>query len=192
ASFLNSFPLLLDDTQKGMEKIIKDTIYHFSSGEEKGRGNTKAIDEIKRWNNILLSTGENSISSYTDNKGGAGARAVTIEAPPFEEINFKKLYAGMEDYHGSLALALYEQYQADIDYYKKAFRDFESDFIQKAGDNEVVKRLGRSFAIIKLAGLVLDNVQGFATDFDGVCEYVYQDMLENNKAIDKPKQVLDE
>jgi len=58
ASFLNSFPLLLDDTQKGMEKIIKDTIYHFSSGEEKGRGNTKAIDEIKRWNNILLSTGK--------------------------------------------------------------------------------------------------------------------------------------
>src|SRR5690606_15385866 len=37
AAFLNSFPLLLDDTRKANEKDLQAFVYNFSGGRSKGR-----------------------------------------------------------------------------------------------------------------------------------------------------------
>src|SRR5690625_3231972 len=41
AAYLNSYPLILDDTRKANEYILQDVIYQFSGGRSKGRGSIK-------------------------------------------------------------------------------------------------------------------------------------------------------
>ena len=71
SAYLNSFPLLMDDTRKAEERILKDVIYSFSGGRSKGRGSLKGSQREFTWHNILLSTGEVSLNEYAKNQGGA-------------------------------------------------------------------------------------------------------------------------
>lgn len=196
AVFMNSFPLLIDDTQKAKYKnLVSNVTYQFSSGQERGRANLTGIEETKQWRNVMISTGENSITSFGDNKGGQAARTITVERAPFD-INpedttfFKELYKGIEKYHGTLATAFYKQFTSNKRYYSRAFEDFEHDFRTRK-DNDVMQRLGRLFAVVKVAGLVLDEIEGFENDYDRVCDTIFKDMAENNKSVDKPREILD-
>ncbi|MGQ0422345.1 DUF927 domain-containing protein, partial [Bacillus sp. HC-Mk] len=82
AAYLNSFPLLLDDTRKANERILKDVIYQFSGGRSKGRGSLKGSQREFTWHNILLSTGEVSLNEYAKNQGGAAARIIPLIDEP--------------------------------------------------------------------------------------------------------------
>lgn len=191
AALLNSFPLFVDDTQKGNTKDLTNFIYNFSNGQSRGRGNITGIDKMLTWRNVLLSTGENSIATFTENKGGAGARAITIEQPPFKKMDFAKMYDQIDKYYGTLSVAFYEQYESNKADYHKLFNQYELEYSKRADGNDVLQRLGRSFSIIQLAGKILSDIEGFETNHLQTCQFIYEDMRKSNKAIDKPKQALE-
>ncbi|MDW4483807.1 DUF927 domain-containing protein, partial [Staphylococcus saprophyticus] len=59
ASFLNAFPLIMDDTRKANYKDLPQIFYQFSGGKSKGRATKdRGIDYSEEWKTILLSTGE--------------------------------------------------------------------------------------------------------------------------------------
>ena len=65
---MNSYPLILDDSRKANEKTLGDFIYNFSGGRSKGRGSTTGSQQEFTWNNILISTGEASLTAYAEQK----------------------------------------------------------------------------------------------------------------------------
>lgn len=201
AVFLNTFPLLIDDTQKAkFNSTVNKVVYQFSSGLERGRGKPDGLAETKEWRNILISTGENAITSFGENKGGQAPRTITIDAAPFNfdrETDpdkktdfFRNIHKGIDNQYGTLAIEFYNQFESNKKYYKDAFEDFETDF-RKRTDIDTIQRLGRAFAVIKLAGLILDEIKGFESDFEGVCDVVFDDMVKSNTALDKPMEILD-
>ena len=192
SAFLNSFPLFVDDTQKfnGDKKNLNEFIYNYSNGQSRGRGNVHSIEKLLTWSNVLLSTGEDSMDNFTDNKGGAGARVITIKEKPFESVNFEKLYENINEYYGVLGIRFYEQFASDEEKYRKTFKTIVKKYISKSDEKEVLIRISRSIAMIELAGVILSDIKGFETDYESVCEYVFENMKENSQSIDTFKNQL--
>lgn len=191
ASMMNSFPLLYDDTRKAPHYQLADIVYQFSGGRSKGRGNVNSIDVEKTWKNILISTGETSIVEYGQEKAGISARVITLQDNPFNDgVDLRALYDGLENNYGHLGLAYIEQYKKHKAEYKKSFEGHEKLFIEKAGDNEVMQRLGRPFALLQTSAEILNDIEGFEHDLYTTVQCAYESMKESNKSIDKPKQLL--
>ena len=82
AGFLHSLPLILDETKRVKNpKRVADTLYDFCSGKGKGRGTLQGVDKILTWNTVLLSTGEQRLTSFT-NDGGTRARVLALQGAP--------------------------------------------------------------------------------------------------------------
>lgn len=191
ASFLNSFPLFLDDTRKADKRVLNSIIYNHSGGRDKGRGNITSINSESTWENILISTGETSIADFSGDKAGVAARVVTLQERPFNDVDLTQLYEGLENNYGSLGLAFIGQYESDKEKYKKVFKQYEKEYISKAGTNEVMQRVGRPLALLQTVGCIVNDINGFEHDYKSIVSLSYESMLNNNKNIDKPKQLLE-
>lgn len=193
AGIMNSFPLIYDDTRKAPYYQLADIIYQFSGGRSKGRGNIHSIDVEKTWQNILISTGETSIVEYGNEKAGIGARVITLQDKPFtDDISFQNIYDGISNNFGHIGIAFIDQYQSNKKRYYEVFKGHEKMFIEKAGDNEVMQRLGRAFAVLQTAAEILNDIEHFEHDPFKMVNESYESMKENNQSIDKPKQLLEE
>lgn len=191
ASMMNSFPLIYDDTRKAPVYQLADIVYQFSGGRSKGRGNVHSIDSESTWQNILISTGETSIVEYGQEKAGISARVITLQDNPFsDDVDLRALYDGLENNFGHLGLAFIDQYNKHKLEYKESFKGHEKLFIEKAGDNEVMQRLGRPFALLKTSAEILNDIEGFEHNLYSTVQCAYESMKESNKSIDKPKQLL--
>lgn len=192
ASILNSFPSMYDDTRKAKPYLLSDVVYQFSGGKSKGRGNVQSVDVVKTWNNILLSTGETSIVEYGNEKAGVSARVITLQDKPFnDDVNIRALYAGIESNYGHLGLAFIEQYSKQKASYKDSFKAYEGIYIDKAGENEVMQRVARYFAVLMVAGEILNDIAGFEHDHYKNVDIAFNRMLTTNKTLDKPRELLE-
>ncbi|MFV5937271.1 DUF927 domain-containing protein [Mammaliicoccus sciuri] len=191
ASMMNSFPLIYDDTRKAPVYQLADIVYQFSGGRSKGRGNIHSIDSESTWQNILISTGETSIVEYGQEKAGISARVITLQDNPFnDDVDLRDLYDGLENNFGHLGLAFIDQYNKHTLEYKESFKGHEKLFIEKAEDNEIMQRLGRAFALLQTAAEIINDIENFEHDPYKIVNTAYESMKENNKSIDKPKQML--
>ena len=54
-----------------------------------------------------------------------------------------------------------------------------------------MQRIGKCFALLQLTGEILNDIDGFEHDYYKIINQAYENMLNNNKTIDKPKQMLE-
>ena len=82
SGFLHSLPLILDETKRVKNKQqVADVLYDFCSGKGRGRGTLQGVDKANTWNTVLLSTGEQRLTSFT-NDGGVRARVLALQGAP--------------------------------------------------------------------------------------------------------------
>ncbi|KAA1042478.1 DUF927 domain-containing protein [Macrococcus equipercicus] len=190
-SFMNSFPICMDDTRTASPSILTSVIYNHSTGVDKGRGSVRSIVKENTWNNILISTGETSLADMTEGKGGAAARIITLENSPFNEVDFNVLYKALDNDHGTLGAAFWKCYKNNEDYYRRQYDLICREYYEKSNKNEVLERLSRSFGILHLAGLILHQMPQFNHDYTAIMNDSFNSMLKTNQNIDKPKQLLE-
>nr|CEO43757.1 hypothetical protein BE24_13345 [Staphylococcus saprophyticus] len=197
ASFMNSFPLIKDDTRKADNPFrIPSIVYQFSGGQSKGRGNSdRSIDYLEPWNNIMLSSGEVAIPDIAPDKAGVAGRVITLQDDPFpntDKTEFGDIAKAMENNHGLLGKLFIKQYKSDKNKYKASFESAVKYFMKQADGNEVMDRIARSFALLQTTGEILNDISGFEHDPYINVNKAHTSMMKNNKNIDKPKQMLEE
>lgn len=194
SGFLNSFPLFMDDTRKADERILQSVIYQFSGGRSKGRGSLKGSQIETTWNNILISTGELSLSDYAGKAGGAAARIITLVDQPFEKIEgnyFAELYEAIETNYGSVGMVFLNKWQKDKKALIPEFHKFKEHYLKKSTGNEVLTRLSMYYAAVHFTGSVLKKLIGLEMDLK-LLDQLFDENAGENKALDKPKELLEE
>lgn len=194
AGFLNNFPLYMDDTRKADERILPNVVYQFSGGRAKGRGSVSGSQKELTWNNILISTGEVPLTEYAKKAGGAAARVISLVDEPFGKVKhnyFSELYKGLEENYGAVGLEFLKKWQDAKKDLLQEFITLKNQYIQKANGDEVLTRLSMYFAAVHFAGFVLSKLLKIQMDLN-LLNRLYDEMTEENKAIDKPKQLLEE
>lgn len=193
AAFLNSFPIILDDTRKADEKQLQGFIYNFSGGRSKGRGSISGSQHEFTWGNLMLSTGEDSLNSYAERAGGVAARILPISGLPFEGENyqfFNDLYNSIENYYGSIGLEFLNHWSKKKNTVLQHFAEYNDVFQKKSQGNEVVSRIARYYAAIVFTGRLLNEF--FTLGIDLMQLYcLFDELNAENKAVDKPMQLLE-
>lgn len=191
AAFLNNLPLLLDDTRKASPYVLKDAVYQFSGGKSKGRGNINGIDEEISYKNIMLSTGEIALTEYNSEMAGIAARVIGVSDIPIKKEEFKPLYSGMKENYGVIGREFISKFSQDIKYYKSMMLILENKYYDKAKGDDILTRIGRSFAVIHLAGMLLNEIEGFEFDVEKVMNDMYSPIADGtDTTYNKPKQLM--
>lgn len=193
AAFLNSFPIILDDTMKADGNQLKSFVYNFSGGRSKGRGSIEGTQTEFTWNNLMLSTGETSLTEYTQQAAGAAARVLPIVGLPFEGVDhnfFNELYEAMEIYHGAIGLEFLKKWQDKKEVLLPLYKDFNIQFQKKSNGNEVLGRIARHYAALIFTAHLLNDFFQMDINLNELTN-LFDEIARENKAIDKPMQLLE-
>ncbi|PEP94376.1 DUF927 domain-containing protein [Bacillus toyonensis] len=193
AAYLNSFPLLLDDTRKANERIVKDVIYQFSGGRSKGRGSLKGSQREFTWHNILLSTGEVSLNEYAKQQGGAAARIIPLIDEPLgkDHGNILNLHEAMENHYGAIGIEFLQVWLANKKMLLSEYTTFRKHYVEKTKGNEVLTRLAGYYAAVHFTGSILKEKLQLDVDLQAI-SHLFDEIAKENKATDKPMQFLEE
>lgn len=86
-ALFNHLPFLLDDTKNAKDKDdVATTVYAIVQGQGRGRGSVKGLALTGRCTTVLMSSGEQPATSFT-NDGGTRARVLTSWGSPFGEAS---------------------------------------------------------------------------------------------------------
>lgn len=149
-------PFLIDDTANADQSDLEKTIYTLAGGKTKGRSNKELTTaDVEHWRTIVLSTGEQPITSF-GNKGGGRARVVPIEGAPFPgmpESTFNQA-SRLFEHNGGHAGPMFVSYLAGKDKYelRSRLRNIRTRLDEASNTtNMVVRRNNRYRAILVLA-----------------------------------------
>lgn len=161
---MNNLPLFIDDTKKADPKMIPPTVYQFCSGQGRGRGSLKGAQIGATWCTVLLTTGEQKLSSFSKD-GGAVGRILSLHGSPFESADMEtgtiveRLNETVSGHYGHLA-------EPWIRYLRTSDKVRIREQVAKAGTEykhlasghgEVAMRLSRAMAIIDVTGRLFDE-----------------------------------
>ncbi len=194
AAYLNSYPLILDDTRKANEYILQDVIYQFSGGRSKGRGSIKGTRREYTWHNILLSNGEVPLTEYAKNAGGAAARVIPLVDSPLPNVDtvlLEKLYEGIENNYGAIGIDFLKIWLEHKKEFIPEYHKIKRRYMEKSKGNEVLTRLASYYSAVHFSGVILKKELGLDINLDEI-EFLFNEISQENKSIDKPKQFLEE
>lgn len=193
AAFLNSFPLMLDDSMKADERQLQRFVYNFSGGRSKGRGSVTGSQKEYTWNNLMLSTGEVPLTDYAERAGGAAARILPVRGLPFDNAEyefFDSLYESIDSLYGTAGLEFLKHWHEKKDEIISQYRECNAMFQKKAQGNEVISRIARHYAAIYFTGGILMKFFNIGIDL-GWLETLFDEIMQENTAVDKPMQMLE-
>ncbi|WP_438316528.1 DUF927 domain-containing protein [Sporosarcina sp. FA9] len=193
AAFLNSFPLILDDTQKADPRHLKSFIYNFSGGRSKGRGSLTGTQTEYTWNNLMISNGETSLVDFATEAGGAAARVLPITGLPFDDAEytfFNEIYEAMEDNHGAIGIEFLEQWKERKELLIPNYKNFNEHFQKKSNGNEVLSRIARHYSALMFTADCLNKMFNMDVNLNDLTD-LFDEMVRENTAIDKPMQMLE-
>jgi hypothetical protein len=83
AAVIGHLPLILDDSKRAAHNdAISAVVYLVTQGVGRGRGAVSGLVATAKWKTVMLSSGEASLTSYS-NDGGVRARTLSLWGSPF-------------------------------------------------------------------------------------------------------------
>ncbi|GEK32107.1 hypothetical protein KZO01_24160 [Kurthia zopfii] len=195
ASFLNAFPLILDDTNTAHDtKALQQIIYMFGNGTGKMRGSLEGSRGTSSWQSVFITTGENNILEYTNSQGSA-ARVIPITN--FKFVNkkadyFTALNQNVEQYYGSVGLEFLKRWKHHSKRFYGRFKKLMEFYQEDAGSNNVMRRIALHYAFIVFVGEVLNELfreEGIKIPINDFTE-LFLTMCSDNDHVDRAKNVL--
>lgn len=197
AGTMNHLPLFIDDTKKADPRMIPPTVYQFCSGQGRGRGSLKSTQAGATWCTVLLSSGEQKLTSFSKD-GGAVGRVLSLHGSPFESTDIEtsklvdEINKEISKNYGHLA-ELWIRYIRDKKVWKKKL-DLVTDAYRKqaAGYGEVAMRLSRIMAILDVTGQMFDDCFNLKLHNRDELKREWIKLLTGATEIDRPLEALED
>ena len=165
ASFFNDLPMYLDDSQTADDKTISKIMYMIGNSTGKGRGKKAGgIDANKSWHTVCFSTGEKQLTESTQ-YDGAKARTIEFNGSPFGKNEGKivnDIKTCVRENYGHIGNLFIKKLMEDLEKpeklaeFKESYATFR-ELLSMRTTNEIGNRMAGYFAIIQLAGTLIED-----------------------------------
>lgn len=189
AWFLQSMPVLLDDTKRGKPEVIGSLMYDIPAGQERIKGSADGgLRELKRWHTVLISNGEAPITSFT-NDAGAHARCLCIQGAPIQSgEQAKGIDRAFRDHYGHLGPKVVRYASENRERLTERYRGYRDHYDESATSN-VEGRMSAYLAALRIAADVC-TIVGVPHPVKDPIEEARKAMLDGAKSADKPHDAM--
>lgn len=188
STVLNGLPFLLDDTKLAHQaKDVATTIYGVAGGVGRGRGTVKGLARQESCRTVLLTSGEQTLTSHTQD-GGTRPRVVSLWGSPFEQTNtatgqkVRSLTTQVGRNYGHAGpefirflIENREMWPEWRKEYRKEIRKFE-EWADGAG-NTLAVRMATTFAIIAMAAWLVDAADILSWEYEDPVEPLWEEIV---------------
>lgn len=196
---LNSMPLLLDDTKRARNpRHVAQTLYDVANGKGRGRGSLQGLGQSGSWSTVLLSTGEQPATSFTED-GGTRARVLTLWGSPFEVVgkSMGELVSHLDfqarEHYGHAGPRFVKHLLENRDswpQYRERHNQFRQEYKKRSGGDPVLDRMADYFATLRLtAELAAEHILPWEA-FDPVEEPLWETLAGEASESDRAEAAL--
>jgi hypothetical protein len=163
AAVQSDLPLYVDDTKRARKpEIIPTVLYDISSGLGRGRGSPTGLRESRTWRTVMLTTGEDPITSFSQD-GGIRARVIEFWNSPFGRANeitgqiVNAVNVGVRENFGHAGpqfVRFLIQHRDRWEGWKLHYHGVCERLQRRAGDDPVARRLAQHLALIRMAEIL--------------------------------------
>jgi hypothetical protein len=200
AATRSSLPMILDETKRcRWKETLPGLIYSIASGQGRGRGSITGTRATVSFRTILLSSGEDKITSFSTD-GGTHSRVLELWMRPFgegdqaatvrqitEAIHVNYGHAGPEMVRFLLAN------RSRWNEFRKTYADLKSAYITKAGSHPVMGRYAAYLATIEVAAKIaheaLQLPWAYVSPVDALWNLLAEGAQESDRAAEALKSV---
>jgi len=192
AAILTGLPLILDDTKVARDRRdITTTVYQFANGAGRGRGSQRGLAATRSWRSVLLSSGEEPLTSFTPD-GGSRARVLGLWGSPFPESQDAGritvlLREGLEENYGFAGPALVQHLANNRHLWsswREWYRESRQQFQQTAGNNAVAGRMAAGFAVLELTAYLAHQAIGFPWQYQNTIQSLWAEITADTDEAD--------
>jgi len=188
---LNHLPYIVDDTKRAREAELKDILYMLPNGEGKMRHGS--IDH--HWRNISVMAGERSLSHYVRGHEGAIARAIDFDLAPFGEKSpemgqrVSQWVEACRANYGWVGPLLIEDLMDQRHHVHDRY-DQLCELYHGLADDQVATRQAGYYAVIHLAGEILERQCGLGNSVAEVVRAVWENAAPHRAQVDQALMAL--
>ena len=166
ASFFRNLPLILDDSKNARYPgDVAALLYQHSQGQAKGRAKpgegtqSVALRRSATWCSVMLSTGEQPATSFTED-AGSRARCLTLTgAPMSSDAEARGVTLGVLEHHGHLGPRVLEHIIGKIEHVQALYSLRLEAYVEQLIDaGPVAARLAGLLALLDTARELVEGV----------------------------------
>ena len=197
AGFLHNLPLILDETKRAKYKhTVRDVIYDFCQGQGRGRGSVDGTRHITSWRSILISSGEGSATSFSQD-AGTRARVLSLKGKPLGNDEFvggrvsEDVQMVVAENYGHLGRKIVEYLVANYEnraQIREAYVNLREKYTALA-HGAVARRHASHVAILETTARIAHALGLPHPELDPF-EYLIEEMNKAAKDADRPLQAL--
>lgn len=200
ACFIGSgLPIILDDTKRAKRPgDVSSVLYDVINGRGRGRGSIKGMRKTEVWNTVLLSSGEASAVSFTQD-GGTRARVLTLWGAPFGRADdetgriVQGVDSGVRANYGEPGKRLVLWLLKNRDKWPDLRQGYElaqQGYLERSGGNSIAGRLAAYFAVLQVVADIADVALQLPWDFRDPVEEVWEELIREAEEGDRAGAAL--
>lgn len=197
ATALTDLPLCLDESNRVPLKErpnLAQAVYMLANGSGKGRATVKGTQRVTEWRTIVLSTGEASVTSYTEDEGVRGRCLPLYGAPLSGALQAEVLRDALRRHHGHLGPRMVERLVEGGEQLAQQLRDRCAVALERAseGSPSAMARRLSSYVAVLMTGAELVHELGVPRPTVDVWAYLREQVDGAAAAADRPLSALRE
>lgn len=200
SSLFNGLPVILDDTKTLSDKELGvSVVYDIVSGIGRGRGSIKGFCKTFSWRTVLLSSGENPVTTFSKD-GGSRARTLSLWGSPFGQRDdetskiVQELDQAVKQNYGHAGPILV-RYLVDNrnlwDEFRRNFKDIQEGYVKRAEGNPVAGRMVAYFAAITLAAQLAHEALDLPWNFEDPIIPLWDELTAETEEADPARKALE-
>lgn len=196
---MNHLPFILDDTKRAnRSEDVDRTIYDLAQGRARGRGSPRGLAEQLTWQTVLMTSGEQPATSFTQ-AGGTRARAIELWGSPFgarSEENGKlarQVDHGIKSNFGHAGPAFVHYLitnRKKKNEWKQQYETLVREYQDRAGHNPIAGRLATHFAVITVTMELFHAAIQPPWPMDNPIERLWEELIREAGDADRPAAAM--
>ena len=201
ASRLRSLTLFLDDSkQVAVPKNVSDICYDLANCQNRGRGTINGVADQAFWRLVMISTGEQSLTSFCEH-AGVRARIIELRGSPFpsRNVEWRRRVEEWSDiarrnfgFLGAEFVQFVVEHQADWSRWRSRISELKSELECDFSQNAIAGRHLEYLATITLTAELVCELFGLPYELKRPVDGVRQSLIGEYEEADRPKEALEQ